>query len=68
MRHTLKWFENRIGKRIFRDNTKKHCCEHCDRVSENGLIVRDTTHADYLHSVQNAFWSEGEMLNYRNKK
>lgn len=51
MKHTLKWFTNRIGKRIYRQPTG--CtCETCKKVSEEGLIVRDEDHARYLEIVQ----------------
>ena len=63
---TLKWFKNRIGKRIFRDHHK--CCSHCDDVAENGIIVSDFQHASYLHSVDCDFAAEGIELNYRDLK
>ena len=61
MRHTRKWFINRIGKRIFRDWFK--CCKTCDDVARNGIVVADRQHAIYLFDCQN------EMpIKYRNKK
>lgn len=47
---TLKWFENRIGKIIYREKTSCNC-DTCKSVSENGLIVWDKHHAEYLHMV-----------------
>lgn len=51
MRHTEKWFENRIGKRVYRH--KNHCpCVHCVKVLTEGLVIHDTQHAHYLKLVQ----------------
>ena len=63
----LKWFQERIGKRIFRnpDNCK---CPVCEDVVENGLIVVDSFHAEYLYMIQGEWKSEGTILNYRDKK
>ena len=63
---TLRWFTNRIGKKIYRDHHK--CCGHCDEVVKNGLIVSDKQHAEYLYLNQNDFAAEGVYLNYRDKK
>ena len=54
-----KWFQDRIGKRVFRNkNTCK--CKTCEDVSEKGIIISDTYHASYLHDC------ESEMnLDYR---
>ena len=61
MRHSLKWFKNRIGKRIYRDDN--HCCDTCDEVFRNGIVVHDEQHAEYLYMVN------CEMdLNYRDNK
>lgn len=51
MKHTKKWFINRIGKRIYR-NATTCTCETCRRVYEKGLIVADKFHCDYLFMVQ----------------
>ena len=50
MRHTLKWFENRIGKRIYR-LTETNCCETCQEVYKNGMVIRNKFHAynTYIH-------------------
>ena len=52
MRHTLQWFENRIGKRVFR-LTDTHCCKHCQDAFEKGFIILDKTHAHYAYVCQN---------------
>ena len=64
--NTLKWFANRIGKRIYRDPYK--CCAHCDEVAKNGLIISSKTHALYLFDTENDFGAEGIKLKYRDKK
>lgn len=56
----------RIGKRIFRDH--HDCCTHCTEVFNDGLIVADEQHADYLASTDVDFAVEGFELNYRNIK
>ena len=49
--HNLKWFTDRIGKRIYRD--KNFCkCKICLEVFQNGLIIMDETHASYLYDCQ----------------
>lgn len=60
---TEKWFLNRIGKRIFRDDRK--CCSTCERVYKDGVIVNDEQHARYIYQVQCDFANEGIFLNYR---
>lgn len=47
----LKWFTDRIGKRIFRD-ANACSCEFCKSVETIGLIVKDEMHADYLTSIE----------------
>lgn len=63
---TKRWFIKRIGKRIYRDHHK--CCNHCDEAFENGLIVIDRQHADYLASIDHDLANEGIYLNYRDTK
>lgn len=60
---TLKWFKNRIGKRIYRNRHK--CCKDCEEVAQNGLEVRDEMHANYLYETQNDFARDGIKLDYR---
>lgn len=61
-RKTLKWFKERIGKRIFRKNNV--CgCGICLNVWKEGLIIKDEMHAQYL------FMHETESdLNYFDKE
>ena len=49
--HSKQWFYNRIGKRISRGKVSCQCAT-CEDVGNNGLIVIDKFHADYLHMVQ----------------
>ena len=51
-RHTLQWFKNRIGKRIYR-LTDVHCCKHCQNTYEKGLVISNNTHASYVYAWQN---------------
>jgi hypothetical protein len=63
----LSFFIKNIGKRIYRD--ANGCpCETCKEITENGLIVYDKDHADYLYIVQVDYHEEGIELNYRTKK
>ena len=52
MKHSLKWFQNRIGKRIYRGKGEVCSCEECKKVEEEGLVVYDNQHARYLERVQ----------------
>ena len=51
MKHQLRWFKNRIGKRVYR-NDVTCSCKTCKGVTNNGLVIRDDMHAEYLHMVQ----------------
>lgn len=43
------WFLERIGKRIYRDETSCKC-ETCKLIARVGLVIDDEVHADYLAS------------------
>lgn len=64
--HTLKWFENRVGKRIYRDPSTCPCLT-CKDVEKNGLIIHDKQHAHYLWVTALDYAHEGAYLNYRDK-
>jgi len=49
--HKEQWFIDRIGKRIYRLTDTK-CCDHCEKVLKEGLIIHDLTHAKYLYICQ----------------
>ena len=61
-RHTLKWFLNRVGKRVFRLTYFK-CCPTCQDVFDNGMVIFDEQSADYLFLCQNE-----QGLEYSDKK
>lgn len=63
---TKEWFLEKVGQRIYRDYHK--CCQTCDMIAENGLIVCDNDHADYLYEIQCAFFDDGLDLHYRDEK
>ena len=64
---TLKWFKDRIGKRIFRDFSE--CpCKDCKETQEFGIMVVDAQHAEYLYDIQNEYKIDGIDLNYRDTK
>lgn len=65
--HTKQWFLNRIGKRIYRDDAGCPCF-HCKEVFEQGLVIRDDQHADYLFYTEHDYARENVFLNYRDKK
>lgn len=46
----LKWFKDRIGKRVFRDKNTFDS-DTCIEVFENGLIIIDEMHAHYLTDI-----------------
>jgi len=58
-----KWFINRIGKRVFR-NATSCTCKICKDVSNNGLIICDRMHADYLYMCECEYTEEGHPLRY----
>ena len=60
--HTLKWFLNRIGKRVFRLTDTK-CCPTCQDVLVNGLVIPDKQIAEYIFLCQNEL-----ELEYSDKK
>lgn len=45
------WFIDRIGKRIYRNES--FCeCHICQEVSKNGLVICNIDQAIYLHDVE----------------
>lgn len=48
---SLKWFENRVGKKIYRKAVDCQCSA-CKDGTENGILVHDKDHAEYLYNVQ----------------
>lgn len=58
-----KWFIDRIGKRVYR-NDDKCSCESCKNVYTHGLIIQDELHASYLDSIEACYNAEGIPLRY----
>lgn len=58
----LKWFQDRVGKIIYRGKTSCEC-EICDCVKNEGLIIMHDMHAIYLNDC--SFELE---IEYRDKK
>jgi len=50
--HNLKWFKDRIGKRVYR-NESSCKCSFCTFNLENGLVISDELQAQYLFDIQN---------------
>jgi hypothetical protein len=67
MKQTLEWFKTRISQTIFRNHYECYC-DTCERVVDEGLVIRDEEHAQYLFDIQNDFGAEGIELNYRDEK
>ncbi len=62
----LKWFTDRIGKRVYRSPWT--CpCKTCLDVDEKWLIIENEMHASYLHDVEESYYSEWIELNYRDE-
>ena len=62
MKHQLKWFTNRIGKRVYRDEVDCDC-KSCYEGTQDGVEVADEQHAHYLYIIQLDL-----DINYRDKK
>ena len=60
--HTLKYFTNRIGKIVYRNEVSCKC-PTCGRGTEYGIKIADRQHAQYLFDVQNELG-----IKYRDKK
>lgn len=59
MSNRLKWFEARIGKRVFR-NMSSCPCRICTDVANHGLIIGDDGHHYYLLDVEGESQVEGD--------
>jgi len=62
----LSWFLDRIGKRIYRDNTCP--CHHCMKVGIEGAFIADEATAKNMHMHEVDYFFDSTHLNYRNKK
>jgi hypothetical protein len=61
---TKEFFLARIGKRIYRDKVS-NCCTACTDIENNGLIVSDEAHAEYLAMIDADMACENVFMNYR---
>ena len=61
------WFNDRIGKRVFR-NDLGECCKTCKDVYENGVVIYDKQHAGYLHDVEGSAAKDDYSLKYFDTK
>ena len=52
MKHSLKWFKRRIGKRIYSYVAYQCECIHCKKVRSDGCIVWDNDTAEYFYAQQ----------------
>lgn len=52
-----KWFKDRIGKRVFRNNTTCQCSV-CQSVYEKGIVIDNEMHASYMHDMEGCSWED----------
>jgi hypothetical protein len=50
--HELTWFQERVGKKVFRNETSCKCI-NCTFNYKNGVVINDDIHANYLFDMQN---------------
>ncbi len=48
---TLKWFTNRVKKRVYRNDCDCGCTT-CSANTKKGLVIRNKKHAEYLYNIQ----------------
>ena len=56
------WFRDRIGKTVYRNDID--CCERCKKVYEEGLVISDQMHADYLNDMESISHAEDRPVKY----
>jgi hypothetical protein len=56
------WLIERIGKRVYRPDIG--CCDICYKVYQEGLIIMDATHADYLADMEWMYTNDGRPCKY----
>lgn len=49
MKHTLKWFKNRIGKKVYRDKIDFCKCSMCQKQE---VPIESDFDAEYMYMVQ----------------
>jgi len=67
MLKTLEDFKEAIGRIVYRDSNGCPCSD-CQYIEDNGLVIRDEEHAEYLSDIQAEYAFDGVKLNYRLKK
>lgn len=58
-----KWFNNRVGKMVWRNKTSCQC-SICQNAYEEGLLIMDAAHASMLCNYEAEFNAEGYTLKY----
>jgi hypothetical protein len=61
-----KWFFQRIGSTVFRNSFCN--CAACQKIMENGLVIADEQHADYVASFEAESHIEGTPVKYFDTK
>ncbi len=52
-KRTIKWFMNRIGKKVYRNKVDDQCeCSTCLRVYNYGTVIDSGSFAQFLHNSQ----------------
>lgn len=46
-----KWFENMIGQKVYRKDSRCIDCEHKPTCT-NSILIKDLEHAQFLHDVE----------------
>ena len=67
MKEREQWFIDRIGKRVYRNETSCDC-EKCKTIYANGLIIDSPMHAGYLYDCESIYTAEGSPLRYFDTK
>lgn len=62
-----KWFHSKVGMRLYR-NDNRCDCPICQKVLENGLLVDDINHANYLYDSELDYTAGGHPLRYFDTK
>lgn len=68
MNERKRWFIDRIELRVYRNNT--HCqyeeviCKMCLDIYNNGIVILDDMHANYLFMLESEMTREGTPLRY----
>jgi|GEM_PF-3329720 len=63
----LQWFLDRIGKRVFRNHAGCPCVI-CKKVYEQGFVIVDASHAEYVHDNEADYAASGHPLRYFDTK